>query len=298
MDIPISKIHPNPDQPRRYFDPAELEAMAATMREHGVLQAVTVYEVEREYILEDGERRWRAAQIAGLTKIPAVVLPPKPGGYDSLVRATIANIQRSRLTPSEEGHAFRRLQDERNWSVAQIAREFGVCQALVKNRLAITQLEQPIQQWIDRDRLPSDQRVVEALLAIQDSQVRLALAEKLANRKATIQVCLTACQKVAAPRPEGARTARTSVAEATDETKAGWNALSQAGKLPPWPLFEQAVVHACKKTCQLADVAEAAICKDCPMALMVARLVESAGNATPSAKAAAWPVSQAGGRHG
>ena len=110
MNIPISKIHPNPDQPRRYFDQAELEAMAATMREHGVLQAITVYEVEDEYILEDGERRWRAAHLAGLTEIPAEILPPKPGGYDTLVRATIANIQRARLMPSEEGRAFERLQ--------------------------------------------------------------------------------------------------------------------------------------------------------------------------------------------
>ncbi len=287
MQIPISKIHPNPDQPRKHFDPDELAAVAATMRQHGVLQPITVFEVEGEYILEDGERRVRAAKLAGLAEVPARILPPKPGGYDSLVRAAIANIQRARLTPSEEGHTFKRLQDERGWRVAQIAAEFGLCEPTVKNRLAVARLDEPIQQWIDQGRLPSDQRVVEALLAIPDAQMRLALAGKLAERKAAIKVCLAACTKLNAPKPK-ARTASRIARSTPAEGQARWNAFSQAGQLPPWPMFNRAVAAACEKTCTLAGEADGAVCKDCPMALMVVGLIEAAAaGAKP-----AWPVKE------
>ena len=137
MDIPIEKILPNPDQPRTVFDQAELENLAATVRKHGVILPISVELVDDYYILVDGERRWRAAKMAGLRKIPASIQAhTNHNGIERLTKALIANVQRSAMGPVDEGRAYKRLLDELA-SEQAVADEVGVSIATVSMRLTL-----------------------------------------------------------------------------------------------------------------------------------------------------------------
>src|SRR6185369_7089197 len=96
QQIHISRVVPNPEQPRKTFDQAELDGLADSIREHGVIQPIVVESCADDYILHDGERRLRAAKLAGLKKIPAIVHPPLngTGPQERLERALVANVQR------------------------------------------------------------------------------------------------------------------------------------------------------------------------------------------------------------
>src|SRR5215468_5210265 len=107
--IPVAQIDPNPDQPRRTFDPGALTALADSIRVHGVLQPVVVRRAGDRYELVVGERRWRASKQAGLASIPAVVLEIDP--RDRLEVALVENVQRRDLNPIELAVAFRALAD-------------------------------------------------------------------------------------------------------------------------------------------------------------------------------------------
>lgn len=104
-DIPVDRIYPNPMQPRKIFDEAELHELADSIREHGVIEPIVVELCGRDFILHDGERRLRAARLASLKKIPAIVHPPLngTGPRERLERALVANVQRSEMHPIEEG---------------------------------------------------------------------------------------------------------------------------------------------------------------------------------------------------
>ena len=108
-ELPIARIRRNPYQPRRSADVAQLEALAASIREHGVLQPIIVVATVEGYQLIAGERRLRAAELAGLTHVPAVVR--EAGAADQLELALVENLQRADLDPIEEARAFRRLID-------------------------------------------------------------------------------------------------------------------------------------------------------------------------------------------
>src|SRR5262249_43549133 len=106
-EIAVARIQPNPRQPRQRFEPTELEALAASIREHGILQPVLVTETLDGYQLVAGERRWRAAQLSGLERIPAVIR--QLADRDQLEVALVENLQRADLGPMEEATAYRAL---------------------------------------------------------------------------------------------------------------------------------------------------------------------------------------------
>ncbi|HJN91762.1 MAG TPA: ParB/RepB/Spo0J family partition protein, partial [Dehalococcoidia bacterium] len=121
VTIPVGAIQPNPDQPRQFFDPSGLEELAASIRENGVLQPILVYATEPDtYCLIAGERRWRAAQLAGLTEVPALITDISD--KNRLTLALVENIQRQDLSPLEEAHAYRRLIDEAALTQEQVAK--------------------------------------------------------------------------------------------------------------------------------------------------------------------------------
>ena len=159
MEIQVDLILPNPEQPRVDFDRKELEGLASSIREHGIIQPLVVEEAENgSYILHDGERRLRAAKMAGLKTVPAHVVPALngSGGRERLTRALVANIQRSDLNPVEEARAYQRMIDELGMNVMQISRTVGVSQLRIKARLEILKLESSIQNMIITGLLPKD----------------------------------------------------------------------------------------------------------------------------------------------
>jgi ParB family chromosome partitioning protein len=141
---PIDSIHANPEQPRRRFDEAELEELADSIRQHGVLQPLLVVPEESGYRLIAGERRLRAARLAGLSEVP-VTLHDEPGPRQSLALSLIENVQRHDLNALEEAEAYRRLTEEFQMTREEVARQVGRTRAHVSNTLRLLGLASPLQ---------------------------------------------------------------------------------------------------------------------------------------------------------
>jgi ParB family transcriptional regulator, chromosome partitioning protein len=142
-EIPLERIQPNPRQPRERFDPGELEALAASIREHGVLQPILVTETLDGYQLVAGERRFRASQLAGLERIPAVIR--QLADQAQLEVALVENLQRADLGPLEEANAYRSLIAEFSLTHEEIAGRVGRAKSTVTNTLRLLDLDPRVQ---------------------------------------------------------------------------------------------------------------------------------------------------------
>ena len=159
--IEIEKIEPNPYQPRREFNEDALKGLASSIREHGVLQPVLVTKQEREtssglevsYQLIAGERRWRAAKLAGLSQIPAVIRRGVPDDRLRLELALIENVQREDLNAMERAHAFKRLIDEFNLVQKEIADRIGKSREMVANTLRLLALPPDVQTALEQGKI-------------------------------------------------------------------------------------------------------------------------------------------------
>ena len=147
LEVEVDRIVPNPQQPRRTFDEEKLRELAASMREHGVLQPLLVTPRGERFELVAGERRLRAARIAGLQRVP--VLVRDVDGRESLKLALLENVQREDLNPVEEALGYRRLIDEFEMTQAEIADRLGKSRSAVANTLRLLQLPADIQARIE-----------------------------------------------------------------------------------------------------------------------------------------------------
>ncbi len=141
---PIDSIHANPEQPRRRFEEEALEALADSIRQHGVLQPLLVVPEESGYRLIAGERRLRAARMAGLAEVP-VTLHEEPGADQSLALSLIENIQRRDLNAIEEAQAYQRLIDEFQMTQEEMARQVGRTRAHISNTLRLLGIAEAVQ---------------------------------------------------------------------------------------------------------------------------------------------------------
>jgi ParB family chromosome partitioning protein len=142
-EIPIDRIRHNPFQPRRSADEATLQSLASSIRAHGILQPIIVIATFDGYQLIAGERRLRAAQMAGLERIPAIVRDA--GEQDQLELALVENLQRTDLDPIDEALAYRRLIDEFGLDQDAVARRVGRARSSVANTLRLLDLAEPVQ---------------------------------------------------------------------------------------------------------------------------------------------------------
>lgn len=142
-EIPIEEIRPNPHQPRQRMDPDDIEELAGSIREHGVIQPIVVTRsADGGYVLIAGERRWTAARCAGLTRIAAVVKDASP--RDMLELALVENIQRADLNPLEEGAAYQHLIDEFGLTQEEVARRVGRSRPSIANSVRLLGLPEVI----------------------------------------------------------------------------------------------------------------------------------------------------------
>jgi ParB family chromosome partitioning protein len=151
IDIPLVSIRSNPDQPRRRFGEAEMATLVASIREHGVLQPILVTETFDGYQLIAGERRVRAAQAAGLERIPAIVR--ELDDRSRLELALVENLQREDLDPIEAAHGFRRLIDDFGLTHEDIAERVGRARSTVANTLRLLDLATVVQTAIGDGRI-------------------------------------------------------------------------------------------------------------------------------------------------
>ncbi len=183
-DLPVDVVVPNPSQSRRHFDEEALQALAGSIGECGVLQPVLVRPVkDGEYELLAGERRWRAAQLAGLQSIPALV-----SRYDdraALEIGLIENVARKDLNPVEEARACATLAKEFGLTYLQIGDRVGRSESVVSNLVRLLQLSEEILELLERGELGWAHGV--ALLSVKDPDARLALAREVIEDGLTVR---------------------------------------------------------------------------------------------------------------
>src|SRR3989338_4747720 len=183
-DVPLSLVSPNPFQPRRIFDEAELEELANSVKTKGVLQPILVRKLgDGGFELIAGERRWRAARLAGLKKIPAIIRPATDA--EAMEMALIENLQRKDLNPMEAARAYQRLMKEFGLTQEAVSRTLGKERSSIANTVRLLALQSDVQTWVESDQLSWSHGKV--LLAVSDpeQQVRLgrrAVAERLSVR--------------------------------------------------------------------------------------------------------------------
>jgi ParB family chromosome partitioning protein len=182
-EIPLDEIAPNPRQPRASFDIESVEELAASIRAVGVLQPVVLRRAGEGYQLIVGERRWRAARLAGLETIPAIVR--ETGDSEMLREALIENVQRLDLNPLEEAAAYRALVDEGGLTHEDVAAQVGKSRAAVTNALRLLSLAPGVQQRLKSGLLSAAHgRAIAALAdhAAQERAAARAIAESLSVR--------------------------------------------------------------------------------------------------------------------
>ncbi|OHA56983.1 MAG: hypothetical protein A2588_02950 [Candidatus Veblenbacteria bacterium RIFOXYD1_FULL_43_11] len=188
--ISLQLIEPNKQQPRKQFDEAGLSELVASIKVHGILQPLVVTLLANgRYQLVVGERRWRAAQQAGLTEVPVIIR--QTGEQERLELALVENIQRQNLNPLEEAAAYRRLQDEFNLTQEQVAKQVGKSRSQVANIERLLTLSPAIQQALQEGRITVGHAKVILSLPTQAEQekffasiVREGLPVHLAELKA------------------------------------------------------------------------------------------------------------------
>jgi ParB family transcriptional regulator, chromosome partitioning protein len=165
LALPVEDILPGDAQPRQKFDDLRLEELADSIKAHGVIQPIVVRRRGGQYEIVAGERRWRAAQKAGLKSIPAVISDVAP--EDALTVALVENLQREDLNPIEEAEAFHRLHEKLGYSQQEIAEAVGKDRTTVANSLRLLKLPQAVrQQVLDGELTMGHAR---ALLALDDT---------------------------------------------------------------------------------------------------------------------------------
>ncbi|HHC07365.1 MAG TPA: ParB/RepB/Spo0J family partition protein [Actinobacteria bacterium] len=176
-ELPLAAIRPNPRQPRRTFDAEALEELASSIRTVGVLQPIVVRDRgDGSYELVAGERRLRAAELAGLERIPAVIRG-EDGDEGSLVEALVENLQREDLTPLEEAAAYRQLMEDFGLTHEEVAARVGKSRSAVTNTLRLLGLPGPIQALVETGELGAGH--ARALLGLEDQAYAVHLAERI-----------------------------------------------------------------------------------------------------------------------
>ncbi|HEY6470165.1 MAG TPA: ParB/RepB/Spo0J family partition protein [Candidatus Dormibacteraeota bacterium] len=174
VNVDPRSVAPNPEQPRRAFDPESLQALGDSIRLHGLLHPIVVQRDGDAYRLVAGERRLRAAQLAGVSSIPAIVRPAAESGRQSLEVALTENLVRSDLNPMEEAAAYARLSDAFGLTHEAIALRLGRTRSGVSNAIRLLNLPAPVQEAVAESRLSAGH--ARALLVLPNASDQEALA--------------------------------------------------------------------------------------------------------------------------
>lgn len=184
-NIPIEQISPNPFQPRKVFNDASIEELARSVREHGIIQPLVVTKTgDNKYRLVAGERRFRAAQKAGLTSVP-VVIKETMADSDTLQIALIENIQREDLNPIEEAYAYHQLHEEFGLTQEEISQRVGKERSTVANFLRLLRLPDGVKKLLASGQLSMGH--ARAILAIESKKAQEQLAERVVKRNLNVR---------------------------------------------------------------------------------------------------------------
>ena len=191
--LPLHKIEPNPDQPRRDFDPEELEELAESIRTHGVIQPLTVREMPNGYYqIIAGERRWRASRLAGLEKIPAVII--EADDKKAMELALIENLQRSDLNPVEEANGYDSLIREYGLTQEEAAARVGKSRPAVANALRLLSLCEGVLDKVRSGELTAGH--ARAILQLKSEKKQLEAAQKISALGLSVRQAEMLCKNM------------------------------------------------------------------------------------------------------
>ncbi len=218
QEIDISHIVPNPYQPREHFDEETLASLAASIAEVGVVQPVIVRKALEGYEIIAGERRWRAAQRAGLRNVPALVRDADDKG--ALEAAVVENVHRQDLNALEEAAAYRQLMDDFGLTQEDVAARVGRSRSAVANTVRLLNLVPAVQRLVVEGRLSAGHG--RALLSLDDEEAQQALAEEVVRESLTVREAEHRAAEMHSTWERGATADRRDDSEPTaDEVKAG-----------------------------------------------------------------------------
>ena len=191
--LPIHKVEPNPNQPRQDFDPEELQALADSIANHGVVQPLTVREVTNGYYqIIAGERRWRAARMAELREIPAVIIEADDRKVMEL--ALIENLQRQDLNPVEEALGYQTLMQEYGLTQEDTAKQVGKSRPAVANALRLLNLSDKILEMIRKGELTAGH--ARAILSLKTQKMQEQAAQKIAALGLSVRQAELLCKNM------------------------------------------------------------------------------------------------------
>ena len=197
-EIDISSIEANPDQPRREFDQESLEELAASISIHGILQPILVRPVGDKYHIIAGERRYRAAKIAGLEKVNCIIQDCTD--LEMAERALVENIQRSNLSPVEEGRAYLRLINEYGLTQEEIAKQVGKGRTTVTNLLRIINLPESVIRLLQGGQITLGH--AKLLLGLDDPSVQVLISQKIERDRLSVRETEELLQRINTDREE------------------------------------------------------------------------------------------------
>jgi ParB family chromosome partitioning protein len=205
-EIPVDAIDPNPEQPRRVFDATDLERLADSIRQHGVLQPIVLRRAGGRYELVVGERRWRATRAAGLTKIPAIIADVDE--RERLELALVENVQRRDLNPIELAHAFRSLSDG-GTTQEEIGRRVSLDRSTVANHLRLLELPRELQADVESACIGIGH--AKALLQLSNPERRRHLRDRIVNEGLSVRAAEQLARATGRPRQSQAPRGRAAV---------------------------------------------------------------------------------------
>ena len=183
LTLPIDKIEPNPDQPRNQFDEDTLQELADSIKQYGMLQPILVTPKDDFYEIIAGERRWRAAKLAGLNEVPVMIR--KYSENEVVEIALIENIQRDNLSPIEEAMAYKRLMEEFQLKQDEVAGKVSKSRAAITNSLRLLKLDPRVQKMLEEEMISTGH--ARALLAISNKDQQYEIAQKVFDEKLSVR---------------------------------------------------------------------------------------------------------------
>ena len=198
MKVKITKIEPNKEQPRRNFDEDALIELSESIKQHGVLQPIIVQDRKSYYEIIAGERRWRAAKLAGLKEVPVIV--KQFTEQEILEISLIENIQRENLNPIEEAIAYKRLLNEFHLKQDEVAERVSKSRTAVTNSMRLLKLDERVQQMVIEEKLSTGH--ARALLGIEDLELQYQTACKVFDEKLSVRDVEKLVKSMNAPKKE------------------------------------------------------------------------------------------------
>ena len=183
IKVKLSKIEPDPKQPRKNFKEDELEELSRSIKNLGLIEPITVQKKNDSYEIITGERRWRAAKLAGLNEIPVIIR--EYNEKEKIAVQLVENLQREELNPIEEAQAYRRLVSEEGYKQDEVAELIGKNRTTITNSMRLLNLDPRVQDMIIDEKLTSGH--ARPLLAITDSEEQFELASKIFDERLSVR---------------------------------------------------------------------------------------------------------------